>query len=67
MRLRVARGSMSRLEVSLLQAIQALHVRDWSQRRIALELSVNRETVAGNVHAIDPAISTPVAGKRHKK
>lgn len=50
---------MNRLEVSLQQAIQALHERGWSQRRIARELSVNRETVAGYVHALKPAISTP--------
>ncbi|MBL9191621.1 MAG: helix-turn-helix domain-containing protein [Opitutaceae bacterium] len=50
---------MNRLEVSLQQAIQALHERGWSQRRIARELSVNRETVAGYVHALNPAISTP--------
>jgi len=57
-RLQVARGCMNRLEVSLQQAIQALHERGWSQRRIARELSVNRETVAGYVHALKPAIST---------
>lgn len=50
---------MNRLEVSLQQAIQALHSRGWSQRRIARELCVNRETVAGYVHAAKPAISTP--------
>ena len=49
---------MNRLEVSLQQAIQALHDRGWSQRRIARELCINRETVAGYVHAAKPAIST---------
>ena len=37
---------MNRLEVSLQQAIIALHGRGWSQRRIARELQINRETVA---------------------
>ena len=50
---------MNRLEVSLQQAIIALHGRGWSQRRIARELCVNRETVAGYVHAAKPAILTP--------
>ena len=49
---------MNRLEVSLQQAIIALHGRGWSQRRIARELHINRETVAVHVHAAKPAIST---------
>jgi len=53
---------MNRLEVSLQQAIQALHERGWSQRRFARELSVNRETVAGYVHALNPAI--PISGSK---
>jgi len=39
--------------------MQVLHGRGWSQRRIARELSVNRETVAGYVRVANPAISTP--------
>jgi len=49
---------MNRLEVSLQQAIITLHGRGWSQRRIARELQINRETVAVHVHAAKPAIST---------
>lgn len=50
---------MNRLEVSLQQAIIALHGRGWSQRRIGRELRINRETVAVYLHAAKPAISTP--------
>jgi len=35
--------AMNRLEVSLQQAIQALHARGWSQRRIARELNIDRD------------------------
>lgn len=62
--LRVARGSMNRLEVSLQQAIQVLHERGWSQRRIARQQSVNRERVAGYVPALKPAISTTGSGDK---
>lgn len=58
MRPQVARGSTNRLEVSLQEVIQELHKRGWSQRKIAWELSVNRETVAACVLALMPAIST---------
>lgn len=49
---------MNRLEVSLQQAIQALHARGWSQRRIARELKIDRGTVAAHVRPAKPAIST---------
>ena len=49
---------MNRLEVSLQQAIQALHARGWSQRRIARELNIDRGTVADHVRPAKPAIST---------
>ncbi len=49
---------MNRLEVSRQQAIQALYGRGWSQRRIARELDIHRETVARYVHAAKPAIAT---------
>jgi transposase len=49
---------MNRLEVSLQQAIQALHARGWSQRRIARELNIDRGTVADHVWPPKPAIST---------
>src|ERR1700722_13400123 len=34
------------LEVAMIDAILSLHRRNWSQRRIASELGINRETVA---------------------
>lgn len=49
---------MNRLEVSLQQAIIALHGRGWSQRRIARELQINRETVAVRLRVAKPTIST---------
>ena len=49
---------MNRIEVSLQQAIQALHARGWSQRRIARELNIDRGTVAEHVRPSKPAIST---------
>ena len=49
---------MNRLEVNLLNAIIALHGRGWSQRRIARELQINRETVAVHLRASKPAIPT---------
>ena len=49
---------MNRLEVNLLNAIIALHDRGWSQRRIARELQINRETVAVHLRASKPAIPT---------
>jgi transposase len=36
----------NRLKMALIETIQSLSQRGWSQRRIALELNVNRETVA---------------------
>jgi len=49
---------MNRLEVNVQQAIQALHARGWSQRRIARELSIDRGTVAAHVRPPKPAITT---------
>src|ERR1700730_16869429 len=34
------------LEVAMIDVILSLHRRSWSQRRIATELGINRETVA---------------------
>ena len=50
---------MNQLEVNLQEAITALRARGWSQRRIARELNIDRETVARYVRAAKPAISTP--------
>ena len=36
----------NRLKMALIEAILALHQRRWSQRRIADELDIDRETVA---------------------
>ena len=36
----------NQLKMAQVQSILALHVRGWSQRRIARELGVDRETVA---------------------
>ena len=36
----------NRLKMALIETIQSLHQRGWSQRRIARELNVDRETVA---------------------
>ena len=36
----------NRLEVAMIDVILSLHRRGWSRRRIAIELDINRETVA---------------------
>jgi DNA-binding NarL/FixJ family response regulator len=41
------------LKMALVEAIRALHARGWSQRPIAGELGINRETVARHVHRLD--------------
>jgi transposase len=46
------------LKVSLLRAIYSLHDKGWSQRRIARELGLNRETVGRYLRLAKPAIST---------
>jgi Homeodomain-like domain len=49
------------LKVSLQTTIYSLAERGWSQRRIARELGINRETVGRYLRLADaePAISTP--------
>jgi transposase len=49
------------LKVSLQTTIYSLHDRGWSQRRIAWELGINRETVGRYLRLAKPANST--AGK----
>jgi len=49
---------MNQLEVNLQEAILALQTRGWSQRRIARELQIHRETVGRYARAPKPAIST---------
>jgi len=46
------------LEVSLQTTIYSLAQRGWSQRRIAKELGINRETVGRYLRLPKPAIST---------
>ena len=46
------------LEVSLQTTIHSLADRGWSQRRIAKELGINRETVGRYLRLAKPAIST---------
>ena len=36
----------NRLKVAMIDVILSFHRRGWSQRRIAIELDINRETVA---------------------
>ena len=65
---------MNQLEVSLQQTITALAARDWSRRRIARELGINRETVGkylrlnassgGSNPAIPPLGSQPVESSK---
>jgi hypothetical protein len=52
------------LKVSLQTTIYSLADRGWSQRRIARELGINRETVGRYLRSADakPAISTPGLG-----
>lgn len=39
----------NRLEMALVDSIFAFHKKGWSQRRIARELNINRETVANYI------------------
>lgn len=57
---------MNRLEVSLQQTIITLAQRGWSQRRIARELAVDRETVKRYAAAAKPA-TNPTAGSEGPK
>jgi predicted transcriptional regulator len=52
------------LKVSLQTTIYSLAARGWSQRRIARELGINRETVGRYLRLAEakPAISTPGLG-----
>ncbi len=57
---------MNRLEVSLQQTIITLAQRGWSQRRIARELAVDRETVKRYAPLAKPA-TNPTAGSEEPK
>jgi IS30 family transposase len=41
------------LKMALIETIRALHRQNWSQRRIAEELGINRETVARHLRGAD--------------
>ena len=42
------------LKMAISETIRTLHRRGWSQRRIAAELGINRETVARHLRQADP-------------
>jgi hypothetical protein len=42
------------LKMAISETVRALHRRGWSQRRIAAELGINRETVARHIRRADP-------------
>jgi len=42
------------LKMAVSETIRTLHRRGWSQRRIADELGINRETVARHLRRADP-------------
>lgn len=52
----------NKLKMADISAIQTLLRRGWSQRRIARELGVNRETVARYAAALDPKPASVTAG-----
>src|SRR6202007_2197239 len=62
--MRDRRGMSNVLKVSLQTTIYSLADRGWSQRRIARELGINRETVGRYLRLAEakPAISTPGSG-----
>ena len=53
---------MNQLKVSLQQSIIALADRSWSQRRIARELQLDRETVAKYLRAVAKPATNPAIG-----
>jgi predicted transcriptional regulator len=54
------------LKVSLQTTIYSLAERGWSQRRIASELGINRETVRRYLRLAKPAISIKVPESRKR-
>ena len=49
----------NQLKVAKVLSIQALHAQGWSQRRIARELGINRETVARHLQEVSQPASAP--------
>ena len=56
---------VNELEMADVQAIIALHGRGWSDRRIARELGVHRETVARHVALWSAGVSKPATNPPH--
>jgi transposase len=56
------------LKMAISESIRTLHLRGWSQRRIADELGINRETVARHLRLGDPAPKPAIApiGSEHQ-
>jgi transposase len=49
------------LKMAISETIRTLHRRGWSQRRIADELGINRETVARHLRQADPTAKPAIA------
>src|SRR5215468_3038656 len=49
------------LKMAISESIRTLHHRGWSQRRIAAELGINRETVARHLRQVDPLSKPAIA------
>src|SRR6266436_1508983 len=49
------------LKMAVSETIRTLHRRGWSQRRIADELGINRETVARHLRQADPPSKPAIA------
>src|SRR5207248_4395924 len=49
------------LKMAVRETIRTLHRRGWSQRRIADELGINRETVARHLRQADPPPKPAIA------
>jgi IS30 family transposase len=52
------------LKMAVTETIRTLHRRGWSQRRIADELGINRETVARHLRRGDPQPKTSQCAPR---
>lgn len=51
----------NQLQVAMIETIRSLRQRGWSQRRIARELGINRETVARYLHPPPPLANPAIA------
>jgi transposase len=57
----------NQLNVAKVLSIQALHAQGWSQRRIARELSIHRETVARYLQESSKPAKAPIGSKKNGK